>query len=44
MLNCGAGWGGGEDAGETIPSVRTERTTRPETATLSVPFSRSLVI
>lgn len=44
MLSCGAGWGGGENAGEAIPSVRMERTTRPETATLSVPFSRSLVI
>lgn len=43
MLNCGAGSGGGEDAGDAIPSVRMERTTRPETATLSVPFSRSLV-
>jgi hypothetical protein len=45
MLSCGVGCsGGGEDAGEAIPSVRMERTTRPETATLSVPFSRSLVI
>lgn len=43
MRSSGVGRGAETDDAELIPSVRMDRSTRPETATLSVPFSSSCV-